>query len=78
MNGKHWVGLDYKIASDYTEGSPEDHRSRLRQSLGIPHLLPGEKNANSEPKKSRQRIIDKFLNKRNLSSFFHKGKRRDK
>ncbi len=78
MNGKHWVGLDYKVASDYTEGSPEDHRSRLRQSIGIPNLLPGESNENSESTKFRQRIIDQFLSKRNLPGFVHKGKRRIK
>jgi hypothetical protein len=78
MNGKQWVGLDYNVASDYTEGSPEDHRSRLRQSIGIPNLLPGETNANSTPERNRQAIVGQFLAKRNLSGFVHKGKRRIK
>lgn len=78
MSAKHWVGLDYKIASDYTDGTPEVHRSRLRSFIGLPHLLPGETDALSGSKQFRQAIINKFLAKRNLPGIVYKGKRRRK
>ena len=42
IGGKQWVGLDFNVASDYTYGSPQAIRSRLRQLIGAPILLPGE------------------------------------
>ena len=46
MQESNWQELDFKVASDYTHGSPEYYRSVLRNMVGIPNLLPGEKNDN--------------------------------
>ena len=43
MQESHWKEFDFKIASDYTHGSPEYYRSKLRKMIGIPEFLPGEK-----------------------------------
>ena len=48
---KHWAALDYKVASDYTYGSPEYYRNKLRQSFGMNKLLPGEQRENPESEK---------------------------
>lgn len=42
IGGKHWAALDYKVASDYTHGSPEYYRTLLRQITGNTKPLPGE------------------------------------
>jgi len=44
MQKSNWKEFDFKVASDYTYGSPEKIRKRLRKKLGLPILLPGEKN----------------------------------
>jgi hypothetical protein len=69
MNGKNWQELDFKVASDYTHGSPEDHRTRLRQLIGIPTFLPGEKSEVQEPKRNRQTHHSKTSKRRNLPSY---------
>lgn len=74
MNGKNWQELDFKIASDYTHGSPEYHRSRLRQILGLPIFLPGEKGDNST-KRHHSSNTHKIFDGRNMPSFVYKGKR---
>jgi hypothetical protein len=38
-----WHEYDYKVASDYSQGTPEEIRSSLRHQLEIPEYLPGEK-----------------------------------
>lgn len=48
---KHWAALDYNVASDYTYGSPEYYRNKLRQSFGMNKLLPGEQRENPESEK---------------------------
>jgi hypothetical protein len=60
IGGKQWVGLDFKIASDYTHGSPEEHRTRLRQMIGLPNLYPGEKtkSENQQSIRSTKRSTD--------------------
>jgi hypothetical protein len=52
---KHWAALDYKVASDYTYGSPEYYRNKLRQSFGMNKLLAGEQNENPESENFRKR-----------------------
>lgn len=74
MNGKNWQELDFNVASDYTYGSPEDHRTRLRQLIGIPTFLPGEKSEVQEPNRNRQTHYSKTLKRRNLSSDLQQGK----
>lgn len=78
MNGKHWIGLDYKVASDYTYGSPEYYRTLLRQTIGLPNLLPGESDENSEQQSSRPNNSSKGNVEGHMSGFFHKSKRRIK
>jgi hypothetical protein len=78
MNGKHWIGLDYKVASDYTYGSPEYYRTLLRQSFGMPKLLPGESNENSEQITNRQNISHQRDDEGYMSGIIRKGKRRFK
>lgn len=76
MNGKHWIGLDYKVASDYTYGSPEYYRTLLRQSIGMPNLLPGESDEISQKFTGGKRHSRRRNAKGNMSGFFYKGKRR--
>jgi len=73
MNGKNWQELDFKVASDYSGGSPEYYRTLLRQMLGLPNLLPGEKSENQQPIKNKQTRTNKVSATRNMSGFFHKG-----
>ena len=40
----NWQEYDFKVASDYSQGSPEEIRTNLRQEIGIPTQLPGENN----------------------------------
>lgn len=75
-NSKRWIGLDYKVASDYTHGSPEDYRTRLRQMLGLPILLPGEKNDPSTEQHIKTNPSEVFI-RRNMSGVLRKGKRRN-
>ena len=37
-----WHEYDFKVASDYSQGTPEEIRKDLRSSIGIQELLPGE------------------------------------
>ncbi len=37
-----WHEYNFKAASDYSQGTPEEIRSTLRKDIGIPELLPGE------------------------------------
>ena len=76
MNGKNWQELDYKVASDYTFGGPEYYRTLLRQSIGLPNLLPGEKNENPKPTKHNKRRSDKISDGGHMSGFLHKSERR--
>ena len=73
MNGKHWKELDYRVASDYTYGSPEYYRTILRQAIGLPDLLPGEKNENSKSNRHKKRRSIKIPHGRNLPGFFYQG-----
>ena len=73
MNGKHWEELDFRVASDYTHGSPEYYRTLLRQMIGIPNLLPGEKSETKLPKTSRKRSSSKISDRRNMSDIFYQG-----
>ena len=72
MQKSKWQELDYKVASDYTHGSPEYYRTLLRQMIGIPNLLPGEKNDLST-KQYRSPNSAKVPSRRNMSGFFHKS-----
>jgi hypothetical protein len=73
MNGKHWQELDYNVASDYTFGGPEYYRTLLRQSIGLPNLLPGEKNENSKPVKRIKRRLGKVSDGGHMSGFLHQS-----
>jgi hypothetical protein len=42
MQRPTWHEFDFKVASDYSQGTPEEIRSDLRQNIGIPEYLPGE------------------------------------
>lgn len=72
-NNSNWKELDFKVASDYTHGGPEYYRTRLRQMLGIPTLLPGEKN-DLRTKRHHTPNSTEIPSRRNMSSFFHKNK----
>ena len=72
MNGKNWQELDFKIASDYTHGSPEYHRSRLRQILGLPIFLPGEK-GDFSTKRHHSSNPSKVSRRGNVPGIFYKG-----
>jgi hypothetical protein len=65
MNKSNWQELDFKVASDYTYGSPEYYRTLLRQMIGLPELLPGEKDA-PETKFNQQGNFTKFSPKRKM------------
>lgn len=73
MKESNWQELDFKVASDYTYGSPEYYRTMLRKMIGVPKLLPGEKNDLSDQLKSPN--TPKISGGGNMSGFFHKGKR---
>lgn len=45
MNKPNWQEFDFRVASDLSKGTPEYYRELLRNMLGIPSNLPGEKNA---------------------------------
>ena len=66
MQESHWKEFDFKIASDYTHGSPEYYRSKLRQMFGLPDLLPGEKHGKTSQGKRKQSDSDKTSNRRHL------------
>jgi hypothetical protein len=72
MQESNWQELDYKVASDYTHGSPEYYRTLLRQMIGIPNLLPGEKN-DTPTKQYRPPNSPKISRRGNMPGFFHKG-----
>jgi hypothetical protein len=74
MQKSNWQELDFKVASDYTHGSPEYYRTLLRQMIGIPNLLPGEKNDTST-KQYKSSNIDQISNGGYMSGILHKGKR---
>jgi hypothetical protein len=57
MNKPNWKELDFKIASDYTHGSPEYYREKLRGMLGLPKLLPGEKDAITQKRDNKNNSI---------------------
>jgi hypothetical protein len=65
MHKPDWKEFDFKIASDYTHGSPEFYRSLLRHMLGLPELLPGEKNGNTQ-KPSDKRNSSTRTSKRSM------------
>lgn len=73
MQESNWQELDFKIASDYTHGSPEYYRTLLRQMVGIPTLLPGEKNDISN--KFKPTTANKVSGGGYMSSFLHKNER---
>ena len=73
MNGKNWQELDFRVASDYTHGSPEYYRTLLRQMIGLPNLLPGEKSEVSQQKPNRQRHPHKRSSEGDMSGFLHKS-----
>lgn len=72
MKESNWQELDFKVASDYTHGSPEYYRTLLRQMINIPRYLPGEKNDISR-EKYKSSITSKVSGRGNMSGFFHKG-----
>jgi hypothetical protein len=74
MNGKNWQELDYRIASDYTHGSPEYYRELLRNMIGIPSLLPGEKRDLST-KRHHSPNSSKIPNRRNMPGSIFKDER---
>jgi hypothetical protein len=74
MNGKKWQELDYRIASDYTHGSPEYYRELLRNMIGIPSLLPGEKRDLST-KRHNSPNSSKIPNRRNMPGSIFKDER---
>jgi hypothetical protein len=74
MKESKWQELDYKVASDYTHGSPEYYRTLLRQMIGVPNLLPGEKN-DSSTEQHRPPNTSKVPRGGNMSGFLYKGKR---
>jgi hypothetical protein len=71
MQKPNWQEFDFKVASDYSHGSPEYYRETLRKMIGMPTNLPGEKNDNQEPKPNT-RNIGKVFNAGNMSSFLRK------
>lgn len=73
MNGKNWQELDFRVASDYTHGSPEYYRTLLRQMIGLPNLLPGEKSENKQSKSGHARRSGKIPHRRNMPGFFHES-----
>ena len=76
MNDKKWESLDFNVASDYTYGSPEYHRTMLRQNIGLPNLLPGEKSFDHHKKKRHgKRNFPEISFKRFMQSDLFKGKR---
>jgi hypothetical protein len=64
LGGKHWAELDFKVASDYTYGSPEYYRTLLRQMSGMPKLLPGESRENTKQTRPQQTSSNKVSNRR--------------
>lgn len=72
MNGKNWQELDFKIASDYTHGSPEYYRELLRNMIGIPSLLPGEK-SDISTKRYQSPNTSKISGGGIMSGFLHKS-----
>jgi len=74
MQESNWQELDFKVASDYTHGSPEYYRTLLRQMIGIPNLLPGEKNDISS-KQYKSPTTPKAPRGGNMSGFLYKGQR---
>ena len=73
LGGKHWAELDFKVASDYTHGSPEYYRSLLRQITNMPKLLPGEKSEISKQSVNNKRNSYRKPNPRDLSNIFYQG-----
>lgn len=73
MNGKNWQELDFRVASDYTHGSPEYYRTLLRQMIGLPTLLPGEKSEVHKQKSDRQKNTNRKSDKGYMSSFLQQG-----
>ena len=73
LGGKHWAELDFKVASDYTHGSPEYYRSLLRKLTGMPKLLPGEKSEISKSANNNQRTFNRKSSKGNMSDIFYQG-----
>ena len=75
MNGKNWQELDFRVASDYTHGSPEYYRTLLRQMIGLPTLLPGEKSEIHKQQSNKQKHISAKSGEGYMSSFLQQGKR---
>ena len=73
MKNNNWKELDYRVASDYTHGSPEYYRTLLRQMVGIPKFLPGEKGDISQ-QQHIQRDTVAGTSERSMPSKIHKGK----
>lgn len=70
---KNWQELPLKVASDYTYGSPEYHNWLLRQIVGIPKKLPGEKSEVHEPQSTDKRTSAKIPSRRNMPDIFYQG-----
>ena len=66
MQKPHWKEFDFKIASDYTHGSPEYYRSKLRKMIGLPDLLPGEKNGKTSQRKHNKGNSTKTPSRRDM------------
>jgi hypothetical protein len=76
MNGKKWASLDFNVASDYTHGTPEYYRTLLRQMVGIPSFLPGEKPVDIHKTAGHGKTDpSEILIRGNVSRNIHKGKR---
>jgi hypothetical protein len=66
MQKSNWKEFDFKIASDYTHGSPEQYRTMLRHMLGLPVLLPGEKKNGISQKRNHKTDSSKLSRKRDM------------
>jgi len=73
MQNNNWKELDYRVASDYTHGSPEYYRTLLRQMIGLPKFLPGEKGDISQQQHIKRDSVA-GTPKRHMSSDVQQGK----
>lgn len=68
LGGGNWHEFDFRIAGD-----SEYYKALLRQMIGVPSALPGEKSEVSQQKPNRQRHPHKRSSEGDMSGFLHKS-----
>lgn len=70
LGAGRWHEYDFRIA-----GNSEFYKALLRQMVGLPAKLPGENGENQQSLGVNKRQSHKISDRRNMSGFFHQGKR---